>query len=458
MSEKQNSHFLKKSFQIAFPLMGSRLLFTLNTFIGVLMLASLGTKMLAATSLITTAMLVITVVSMSLMFSVTPIASRMYGGKKYEKIGQLVQQALIISIFISIIAMILMFSMDKIFLFLNQSPVLCGYVREYFYAAMWGMPAMLLSNALSQFYSAVLKQKFVFWFSFVGLILLIIFSYLLIFGAFGFPKLGVAGFGWAFTIKSWLTLFISIGYLCFNSDFKKYCILKFSVQKDLLLLLIRIGWPIAMQMAVELFSLIILAVFIGWLGSAKLAAYQISSQYLYLLIIPIFSISQSTGIMTGHIIGEKKYNELNRCVMTNFGLALFVIGLVFLIFISFSHFLILLFVNGSNLSSNAIFFKLVFWIIILMIMGQIFDAFRNIMTGALRSLYDTKVPMLISVFCIWGIAIPGAYIASQILHWGIIGIISLDDVSLIITSIFIFKRWQKAHVFLLKNKKFLTHD
>ncbi|NIW98798.1 MAG: MATE family efflux transporter, partial [Phycisphaerae bacterium] len=67
----------------------------------------------------------------------------------------------------------------------------------YFRILLYGAPFMVIANAISSFFSGLGKTWTVMWVNFLGTGVNLFLDYLLIFGNWGFPELGMEGAGWA---------------------------------------------------------------------------------------------------------------------------------------------------------------------------------------------------------------------------------------------------------------------
>ena len=92
-----------------------------------------------------------------------------------------------------------------------------------------------------------------------------------------------------------------------------------------------------------------------------------------------------------------------------------------------------------NDTSNLIFLEP---FLIITTISILLGAVKSISTGVLRSLYDTKIPMVISVICAWGIAVPLSYISTHTLGLGINGIAMAQVIGFGFCAFFLVDRWR----------------
>jgi len=276
----------------------------------------------------------------------------------------------------------------------------------------------------------------------LGVVILLIASYIFIFGKWGFPQLGVVGFGYASALQGIFYFFFTTLCLYLISDFKKFDLFTIRLHSNwhALKQLLKIGWPISLQISGEMLSFLVATTFIGWLGTNALAAYQVIMQYQFLIVIPIFAISQASGILIGQAYGGKKIADIKKLVSASIRMVS-VIGLITgLIFLLFPTLLSSLYLDIND-PTNIQTVRLITSLFAIMAFSQFFDAIRNVLTGSLRGLLDTRFPMMIGLISIWLVGVPLGYVFAFLLHFGAMGVISGWMCGMILGAIILYFRW-----------------
>lgn len=443
----------KRILRLALPAAANRILAMLGNFISLIMVAHLGQKELAASALLNATQSTLIVIGFSILFAVGIIAGRLYGEQRYHDIGVLVQQSWIVGVIVSIPIIIIAWNVGPILTLFHQPKSLIIILKSYFHAYIWAVVPVVWLIGMQQFCFAVLKQRLALSVKLIGTTLQIVFSYILIFGKWGFPKLGVNGFAYALAAQTWITIIIMLICFYYMKSFARFGIFKLKpgFGWHFMRKLLKIGWPISIQFGGELLFFFIATIFVGWLGNDALAARQITTQYNILFIIPIFGASQATGVLIGHAYGSKKFFEIRH--IGNISMAL---GALFMCFIAIVYLLaptlLASFYMNVNDPSNAHTLHLVILLFIVLCFSQFFDAVRNLASGALRGLFDTKFPMVVSLIVLWVIGAPLAYVLGIPLHLGVVGIALGGMTSLFLGMIAVLWRW-KEHVRKLQTVK-----
>lgn len=237
-------------------------------------------------------------------------------------------------------------------------------------------------------------------------------NYVLIFGKFGFPAMGIAGAAIATLISRIFETAIILGYLLIKDEkigfrFKHL----FMKTGDLLAEYIRISIPVLVSDAILAFGNNAVAMVIGRLGQTFVAANAITSVTQQVSSVVIQGVCQSGAIITGQTLGE---GDKEKTMRQGYGF----LGLGFLlgIFASLCITIISPFVIRSyNVTPEtaATARQLMSAISIIML----FQATNSIMTkGVLRGGGDTKMLMLADNVFLWILSIPLGIVAGLVFH------------------------------------------
>ncbi len=433
----------KRIFSLALPMAGSQFINVASGFLCMAMLAALGHEVLAASALIFSTQLSIMVSGMSMLFSLSVLVGHSYGAKNYIDIGNYVQQGWTLALLISIPIMLLFWNIDVVLLFLGESKEIANIVHSYFHAFVWAVIPGLLSTCNMQFGYGIHKKSLIVSTSVMSVMVLLITAYTLIFGKFGFPRLGVAGLGYATAAQYSFFFILSTLFFLFEKSFSQFKLFHYRVHQHLdhFKKMFKIGWPISVQMGGEMLSFFVSGIMIGWIGTTALAAFQIVNQYYFLIVIPMFSLSQASGILVGQACGAKKFNEIKKLSYASIAMVLIAGMLVASTFIAAPQTLASFYMNIHD-PANAATLHLAILIFLIVAFSQLLDAVRNILIGILRGLLDTRFPMYMSLCTIWLIG-PLAYLLAFPLQYGAIGFVIGGMLGMLVGVAVMIYRWHK---------------
>lgn len=436
----------KRLFSVALPMAVTQLITMGSGFLCMVMMAKLGRDVLAASALIFSIRISVLIIGASILFSLSMLIGRAYGEKEYLRIGNFMQQGWLVGAFISIPIMLIFWHIDTILTLFGQPKPSIQIAQLFFHANIWNVAPFLLSICNQQLCYGTRKQKLDLMANLIGVIVLLISAYLFILGKFGFPQLGVKGLAYAMNLQGWF-YFLFTSYIIFSSDhFKRFSLFNFRIKQNwhCFIKMFNIGWPIFFQMGGEMLSFAFTTTMVGWLGMKALAAYQVIIQYVFLVIIPLFALSQASGVLISHACGEEKFHEVKNLGHASILFSLIITVIVMLIFLLIPKELAAIYLNIKD-TANAEIVHLIILLFAITAISQIFDGIRNVLTGMLRGLFDTRFPMLAGLLAIWLIGIPLGYFLAFILKWGVVGIAIGSACGMLVGMLFLIYRWHKLN-------------
>ena len=435
---------IKKILALALPMAGTQFINVGSGFLCMTMLAHLGPHVLAASALIFSTQLSIMVTGMSILFSLSVLIGHAYGAKNYVSIGNFVQQGWTVGLLLSIPIIILFWHIGAILIFLGESKSIAHIVQAYFQAYSWAVIPGFLSTCNQQFGYSIHKKMLIISTSFMSILILLITAYALIFGQWGMPKLGVAGLGYAITAQYLFFFIFTSVFFYVEKSFKKFELFRYRVHqhKEHFFQMAKIGWPICVQMGGEMLSFFVSSIMIGWISLTALAAFQVVNQYYCLIVIPIFSLSQASGILVGHARGSQQFQDIKQFGHGSILLALMAGLFVTSLFLLFPDNLASFYIQIHN-SANKSLLDLITVLFMIIAFSQLFDSCRNVFIGLLRGLFDTRFPMLISLFSIWIIGMPLSYVLAFSFHFGAPGFVFGGLIGMLTGVSIMAYRWQR---------------
>ena len=180
-------------------------------------------------------------------------------------------------------------------------------------------------------------------------------NWVLIFGEFSFPKLGLAGAAWAtFASRAFMALVIMF-YVMRNDKFKQYDVtfhfrgLNFPVIKKIL----RLGLPSGFQYFFEVGAFSFAVIMIGWIGTNALAAHQIAINLASISFMGVLGISQAASIRVGNAMGEQSVSKIRKAGFTAIVLGAALMSFSGITFVLLNNYLPTLYIDDEAVISIA---------------------------------------------------------------------------------------------------------
>lgn len=342
-------------------------------------------------------------IGMGLSISITSIVARAMGSKARDKANEFANQGIKIGLFVSIIMFLIFFIFsEKIFYLAGAEDAVLILGSKYMRICSIGIFFGMLSNLISGVFRGCKDTKTPLYGAIILNIVNISFDYLLIFGNFGFPELGVVGAAYATTLGNILCftlLFIKRKKLPFKMNLKAK--INFKEMKTLLDLAIPSGFQEAASSIVRLLG----ATMVMRLGSLAFSANQIVITIESVSFMPGWGFAIACTALVGHSLGEKDYEKAKEYANVSAILASLVMGFFAIIFLIFSKELVGLFIKKEEIEVIQL------GSICLMIgaIQQVPMAIDMVLSGALKGSGDSKTPFKIVLFCNWIIRLPLMY-------------------------------------------------
>ncbi|KAA0550053.1 MATE family efflux transporter [Bacillus sp. BGMRC 2118] len=345
-----------------------------------------------------------------ILLAVTPIVAQLIGGKKQEQIAYIVMQAIYLSILIAIIVFVIgSLTLQPILSGMDLDSQVHKIAYDYLVALSIGIIPLFIYTVLRSFIDALGETRITMWITLSSLPINAILNYLLIFGKFGFPKLGGVGAGYATAITYWLILLISILIIQFKPSFSHYKIFAqiYWVSPNKWKELLIIGVPIGLAIFFETSIFSAVTLLMSEYDTITIAAHQIALNFASLLYMIPLSISMALTICVGFEIGAKRTTDAQHYSFIGIGLAILlaiVTGIILFLFRD---------VIATIYSTDSAVIPIAQHFLLYAIFFQLSDAVGQPIQGALRGYKDVNVSLVLSLISFWVIGLPLGYVLAQ---------------------------------------------
>lgn len=252
-------------------------------------------------------------------------------------------------------------------------------------------------------------------------------NYVLIFGKFGFPQLGIVGAAVGTLVSRFVMLFFLWWLLAKRDKSSEYVtnIKFFTLSSQPIKKLINLGLPSAMQMFFEVAVFTVAIWLSGILGKNAQAANQIALNLASMTFMVAMGLSVASMIRVGNQKGLKDYINLRRIAES-----IFFVGTIFAVifaicFVLFHDYLPYLYVNlddATEIGDINEVIEIASTLLLAAAVFQISDSIQVIVLGALRGLQDVKIPTLITFISYWVVGFPISYFLGKEDAYGSLGI------------------------------------
>lgn len=409
---------LKNTVELAYPVVIGQLGFIMMQVVDSIMVGGLGANPLAAASVANSIAMLIFIIGLGVSIAVTPLVAISVGAVRENECGLLFRQSMIINISLSIILCTITFVCSDLLIYLNQPPVVTKLASSYTkIIGLSFIPAMMFQT-YKQFIEGFSIMRPAMIITILANVINAFSNWVLIFGNFGAPSLGLDGAGWATFISRFFMAGVLILYVRRITKFKAYdlSITFLPINTRVIKKILSLGLPSGFQYFFEVGAFSFAVVMVGWLGTIQLAAHQIAINLASISFMGALGISAAGSIRVGNAVGRKDIIKTRRAGFSAILLsALFMFGCG-LLFVLLRNELPKLYINDSSVISLASS------VLIVAALFQVSDGVQAVGIGILRGLTDVKGPTVIAFIAYWIIGLPIGYILGFTLHLGVIGI------------------------------------
>lgn len=244
----------------------------------------------------------------------------------------------------------------------------------------------------------------------------IVLNALLIFGLFGFPRMGVVGTALSTVISRALAC-AALGWLLHHRlNLTLHPRMALRMSGEALKRILHIGVPAAGENLCWFMSFMVITYFVGQMGETALATFSYAMQLSMIMMMLGIAIGLGTEIMIGHMVGageiDAAYRQLLRSL--RIGLAVTVVTTCAVVLVARP--LFGLFTQDPVILAGG---ALLLRVSLLLEPGRTFNL---VVINSLRATGDARFPILMGACSMWGVAVPLAWLLGLHFGWGLVGV------------------------------------
>ena len=395
------------------PLMGAQVLGIGNGLVDALVAGRLGAAELAAVGIGGAMIFFVTVSSIGLMASLSPLMASARGSGRRAEVGALFRQGLWMGLVFGLADLALVHAGVATLPRWGFDPGLLPALEVYLDAAKWGLPAAVLLLAARNVCEATARTRQVLVVQGVALGVNVVADLGLGLGMFGLPRLGIAGIGWSTTIVQW-TAAATLFALLLRPSFARFRLFERFAWPDpgRLAIVLALSAPICLTVLSESALFVGTAVAMGRLGTLPAGAHNIAigaTSFAYMLPL---GLSFALAARVGSAFGRGSVASVRLRVREGLVVALGLSAVTSCLLAAFGGQIAALYTDDAEVRALAARFFLYAAVF------QVSDALQVTLIASLRGLRDTRVPMLLNLLAFWGVGAPAGLAAAYLTPLG----------------------------------------
>ncbi len=378
-------------------------------FADAVMAGRLGADALAAVAIGGSVWLIGFSFSLGLLMAISPIVARHFGAGQYDLIGRYVRQGIYLGFALGLPLIVMaQYAVEPLLTWIGIDAEFRGLTVGYVKAIMFGAPGIFIFLVLRFTTEGLGHTRPIMFTSVIALSCNVFLNYVLMFGKFGAPALGVVGCGIASAISMWLVAAALGLYMVLSPFYRRFDLfsrvapLRMSVLREMIVL----GVPIAITITAEAGLFGAVSILMGTRGVEITAAHQIAINFASTMFMIPVALSSASTIRVGQLLGAGNLRGARVSGAVGIGMCALFMAISALFMLVFRDAVVSLYTDDPAVRSIAIS---------LLLMAAIFQVADGVQIGAaaaLRGYKDTRVPMFVNMFAYWVLAFPLAFLAA----------------------------------------------
>lgn len=408
----------KTTLRLALPLIIGQLSQMMMAVADTLMVGQLGVTELATLTFVNSVFYIPFVFSMGVLTGVSVLSSRARGAADPASARSSCRHGLFLSLVVGLAFFALSQGLLPWLPSLPQPPRVLGLAGSYLTILMASLIPALASIALKNHADAMNRPWPPFWIFLGGVALNVLLNWIMIFGHWGCPALGMNGAAWATLIARCVTLGSLFFWLTRSKSLRDWIPQHWLrwPQRQELRAQAKIGFPASLQMLCEVGAFSAAGFLMGQFGELAMASHQVALTCTSSAFMIPLGLAMALTVRTGAAAGANDALQLRRVIhsgwmlATAFGLlnaSLFFFGGRF-------------FAQGFTQDGEVLELS----VRLLAIVGvfQLFDSVQVASASMLRGLQDARIPAWMGLISYWFVGLPVALWLSRSLQLGAHGV------------------------------------
>ncbi|NGZ75714.1 MATE family efflux transporter [Saccharibacillus alkalitolerans] len=334
---------------------------------------------------------------------IMPIVSQLVGGGRERDVRFNVFQALLLSLLFSAAVLLLgALLLRPAIEFMNADAEVADTAYKFLICLAFGVVPLFAYTVLRGCIDALGQTRVSMAITLCSLPVQLLLNYLLIFGKFGFPKLGGVGAGIASAVTYWVIFLIALAvmhraepFASFGFFRKRYAV-SWPKQRELL----KLGIPIGFATFFETSIFAAVTLLMNRFGTNAVAAHSAAINFASTLYMIPLAICMALTILVGYEAGGGRHKDARQYASIGIGSAVFMALLTAVVLLLFGDKVALIYSTDPTVTALIVQF------LGYAIFFQLSDALATPIQGALRGYKDVTPAFFITLIAYWGIGLP----------------------------------------------------
>ena len=409
------------------------------TTVDTIMIGPLGPAAIGAIGIGSSAFYSFAIFGMGLLLGLDTLVSHSFGAGDRQDCHRSLMQGIYLALFITPPLMLLFFLMPPLFYRLGINPKVSALAGQFLLTLSASTLPLLLYGAQRRYLQAIGHVRAVMFVLISANLVNWLFNWVLIRGHWGFRPLGVVGSALSTCLaRAYMAAALAAFIWWYERGLSPG--LRTMFQKpdfSRLRRLVQIGLPAAGTILLEIGAFGAAGVLAGRLTPVALAAHQIALNCAAISYMIPLGTSSAAAVSVGRAIGARMPHRARRAGYISTGIACVSMSISAVLFILYPRPILHIYTADPGVIAQGT------GLLALAACFQLFDGVQTVVTGALRGLGQTRIPMLVNFVGYWAIGLPAGYVLCFSYGFGVYGLWCGLTLALVIIALILLHTWQR---------------
>ena len=425
--------------RLAAPVALAELGWMAMTTVDTIMIGGLGPAAIGAIGVGSSVYYSIAIFGMGLLLVLDTLVSQAHGAGNKADTHHSLAQGVYSAVFIAAPLTLLFLLMGPVFHWLGITEEVSNLAGPFVKTLGLGTLPLLLYGAFRRYLQGIGHVRPVIFALISANLINWLFNWLLIYGHWGLPKLGVVG--------SALSTCLARVYMAAALLFAIWWIERRNEEgfrgiarppdSRRLLQLMALGLPAATQILMEIGAFGAAAILAGRLSAVAMAAHQIALNCAAVSYMVPLGVSSAAAVAVGQAIGAREHVRARRMGYIAVGLGCAFMACAALLFLSFPRQILRIYTDDAGVLTIGVS------LLAIAAVFQLFDGLQTVLTGALRGAGNTRIAMWVNFAGYWLFGLPVGYFLCFQRGYGVMGLWWGLTLALILISLTLLVAWRR---------------
>ncbi|MBX6365922.1 MAG: MATE family efflux transporter, partial [Gemmatimonadetes bacterium] len=391
---------LRATVRLALPIVAVQVGLQAMGVVDTMMVGRLSARALAAVALGNLYFMAPANFGQGLLMALDPVVAQAVGARDDVAITRALQRGAILALLATVLVSLLLLPVRPMLVLLHQPAEVVPDAAAYVLVSLAGALPFFGFVLLRQTLQAMHRTRAIVWAIVAANLANAGLNWVLIFGHLGAPAMGPAGAAWASAAARWLMflLLLLLGREALRGHMLP--LRRDALARAALGRMVRLGMPIGATMVLEYAAFAAVALLMGLLGTAAMAAHQVAISLASLTFMVPLGVAGAGAVLVGHAVGRGDPDGARRAAA-----AALVCGAAFMLFSA------LLFRAAPGLlarlyTDQPVVLAAAAALIPIAGVFQVFDGLQVVGVGVLRGVADTRAPLVVNLLGFWLVGMP----------------------------------------------------